>query len=402
MVRSKDESVRKAVSLLKTPSAMTYLFGSFRSWLHRAHAAMAIAPILVCCCALTSPIRCEAQACVPGQGCDVSTLQGATIAQITSNNMFTPISTMSFAGRRGFFIVRAGETYEWSTRQADSAFVSYPSELTLVRSPSSTPSCYGNDPDGPEAFISWTAPTDGAAFVGLTEEPCTGNSTASVVTWRCASCPELPEVLVPMTGSNEVACGTAIRLLDPGGNGYYPNNANGYTVLHANGSTRIKLRGTGAMETEFDRLMVYAGTAPAGIPLVTFTNTGFIDHTGAPGQTLTLRFSSDNSNFMAGFDLQVSYLGPCEAVGIEEDALEPLNVYPNPSSGLLTVELPSDMLVMQLELLDARGSTVRSWRPGHAQGSRLQVDMGTGLAPGYYYLRVHGGDSVRGARLFIE
>jgi hypothetical protein len=381
---------------------MSIHYSAIHAWPLHQRTAKAFAPVLVFCCALILTVPSDAQTCVPGQGCDLSTLTGSTIAQITANSAFTPISTMPFAGRRGYFIVRAGETYEWSTRQADSASVSYPSELTLVHAPSTTPSCYGNDPDGPEAFISWTSPTDGAAYVGLTEEPCTGNSVASVVTWRCASCPELPEVLVPTTGSNEVACGTPVRLLDPGGNGYYPNNANGYTVLHANGNTRIKIRGTGAMETEYDKLTVFAGTAPVGNPLATFTNQGFIDYTGEPGQTLTLRFSSDATGFMAGFDLQVSYLGPCEAVGIAEHAMELLNVYPNPSSGPLTVELPTDMQVMVVELFDARGSTVRTWTPEHAQGFPLQLELGTGVAPGCYYLRVHGQESVRSARLFIE
>ncbi|MBL7981236.1 MAG: hypothetical protein JNL52_05440 [Flavobacteriales bacterium] len=374
----------------------------FRSLPLRKNTSGAIASMLVLCCASLTPLLGNAQTCLPGQGCDLSTLTGTTIAQITANSMFKPISTMPFAGRRGYFIVRAGETYEWSTRQADSASVAYPSELTLVQTPSTVPSCYGNDPDGPEAVISWTAPTDGAVYVGLTEEPCTANTAASVVTWRCASCPELPEVLVPMTGSNEVACGTPVRLLDPGGNGYYPNNANGYTVLQASGSTRIKLRGTGAMETEYDKLTVYAGTVPVGTPMATFTNTGFIDYTGAPGQTLTLRFSSDATTFMAGFDLQVSYLDPCEAVGIAEHTVELLNVYPNPTSGPLTVELPSHMKAMYLELIDMRGSTLRTWRPEHAQGLPLQVNFGTGLAPGCYYLKVHGQEGVRGARLFIE
>lgn len=381
---------------------MSVLYRSFRCWPHRPHATKVLGTALVFGSALLQPVVSDAQTCVPGQGCDLSTLTGSTIAQITANSAFTPISTLPFAGRRGYVIVRAGETYEWSTRQADSASVTYPSELTLVQAPSITPGCYGNDPDGPEAFISWTAPTDGAVYVGLTEEPCAGNSAASVVTWRCASCPELPEVLVPMTGSNEVACGTPVRLLDPGGNGYYPNNANGYTVLHANGTTRIKIRGTGAMETEYDKLTVFAGTAPVGTPLATFTNAGFIDYTGAPGQPLTLRFSSDATGFMAGFDLQVSYLGPCEAVGIPEHTVELLNVYPNPSSGPLTVELPPDIQVMVVELIDARGSAVRTWTPEHAQGFPLQVDLGTGVAPGCYYLRVHGRDSERGARLFIE
>lgn len=381
---------------------MTDLYRMFRCWPHSAQATEVFAPRFVLCCALLQPVFSDAQTCVPGQGCDLAALTGSNVPQITANSVFKPISTMPFAGRRGFFIVRAGETYEWSTRQADSASVPYPSELTLVQAPNTTPSCYGNDPDGPGAFISWTTPTDGAVYVGLTEEPCAGNSEASVVTWRCASCPELPEVLVPTTGSNEVACGTPVRLLDPGGNEYYPNNANGYTVLHANGSTRIKIRGTGAMETEYDKLTVFAGTAPVGTPLATFTDMGYIDYTGAPGQPLTLRFSSDGTVVMAGFDLQVTYLEPCEPVGIVEHAMDLLVVYPNPSSGLLSVELPPAMQVMVVELFDARGAAVRTWTPQHAQGLPLQVDLGTGVGPGCYYLRVHGRDSARGARLFIE
>jgi len=313
-----------------------------------------------------------------------------------------PISTMTSAGRRGYFIVRAGETYEWSTRQADSASVGYESELTLFQAPSTTPACYGNDPGGPEAFITWTSPTDGAVYVGLNEVPCTGNASASVVTWRCASCPELPEVLVPDSGSNEVACGTNVRLLDPGGNGYYPNDANGYTVLHASGTAVIQLRGTSAIENWFDKLAVFAGSAPVGTPLVTYDASGYIDYTGAPGQTLTARFRSDGSSFMAGFDLQVTYTDLCAVVGIHERGAAQLNIYPNPSSGSFTLLCSSDMQVLQLDLVDVHGSTIRTFHPRHVIGTPLRVELENSVASGCYFLRVHTPTGVRVTRVVIQ
>jgi hypothetical protein len=318
------------------------------------------------------------------------------------NPTFNAISTMTSAGSRGYFIVRAGESYEWSTREEDGGSSDYIAQLTLFRAPDTTPVCHdiGNGSSG--AFIAWTAPADGAVYIGLNELPCVGNAIPSVVTWRCASCPELTPVLIPDSGSNEVACGNDVRLLDPGGDGYYPNNANGHTVLHASGSAAIRIRGLSVIENNYDALTIFGGTTPSGTPLMTISSTGFVNFQGAPGQSLTARFRSDANIFMAGFDLQVTYSEGCDIVGIEErPPVRPL-IAPNPSSGPFTVHLPSGTRTTGIELWDLGGRQLAAWGPPVVNGPNFRVDMDPPLPQGCFVLRLHTTSGPHTMRIVIN
>jgi hypothetical protein len=309
---------------------------------------------------------------------------------------------MTSAGSKGYFIVRAGESYEWSTREEDGGSTDYIAQLTLFRPPDTTPVCHDIGNGGSGAFIAWTAPVDGSVYIGLNEHPCLGNTTPSVVTWRCASCPDLTAVLVPDSGSNEVACGNDVRLLDPGGDGYYPNNADGHAVLHASGSAAIRIRGISAIENSFDALVIFGGTTPTGTPLMTISSTGFVNFQGAPGQSLTARFRSDDSILMAGFDLQVTFSEGCDAVGVEELPPVPILITPNPSSGPFTVHLPSGSRATSVELWDPMGRQLRAWGPPLLNGPTLTVDMDPPLPHGCYVLRLQTTQGSHATRIVVD
>jgi len=129
---------------------------------------------------------------------------------------------------------------------------------------------------------------------------------------------------VPFNGSNLISCGTSSFLYDHGGpSSNYANNANGFTVLEATGNATISISGTFNTESGWDFVRVFSGVGTGG-PLVVgaVSGNGTINYTGAPGQTLTVQFTSDGSNVAPGFALQVIYNGICAPlapIGITTD-----------------------------------------------------------------------------------
>lgn len=79
-------------------------------------------------------------------------------------------------------------------------------------------------------------------------------------------------------------------------------------------------------------------------------------------------------------------------VGMAENAVTELGMYPNPTRDLLTVELPAGSTNAVASLVDATGRTViegRSFQQ-NANVSRTQMDL-QGLPEGVYFLRVQNG-----------
>src|SRR5690606_5507813 len=139
-----------------------------------------------------------------------------------------------------------------------------------------------------------------------TDENCT--QTLSGLTSTCT-------VLVPFSGSNTVECGQNVRLMDHAGEANPSVNANGYTVLEAGEEAVINISGTYSMYY-YDALRIYDGVGTSGTLLQSFTYSysGSVNYTGAPGQTLTVLFDSYSSSSSSdtGFDLEVTSTGLCE------------------------------------------------------------------------------------------
>ena len=124
-------------------------------------------------------------------------------------------------------------------------------------------------------------------------------------------------ILVPFSGNNAVACGTNVTLQDHAGTGDYANNANGYTVLNNANTGVITISGTYAMKICCDQLSIYTGSTGAvgGTLLQQYgsAGSGSVSFTSAPGQTVSVVFTSDVSVVNTGFSLSVTYSGSCVA-----------------------------------------------------------------------------------------
>lgn len=335
-------------------------------------------------------LRTSAQDCVPDEGCTFQISAETNVHQIGTQSIFWPVSTLVTTTRTGRFLLLAGETYEWSTREEDGGSSEVDSELTLFNEFANGRLCYGNDPDGPGAFIRYVPGTDQQVFVRVTVAPCSAAQEPVQVVWRCASCEDLPEVLVPASGSTSVACGDRVRLRDPSGIGYYANNVNGHAVLLSDGNTAIRLRGSHSMEPGPDRLTVFSGAGTVGTGLATITGHGFFDYTAPPGQTITVQFWSDFSFFFSGFDLEVSYIGDCAEVGIAERSPKRWSVITDPELGLVIIRAATDMYAMDVHLFDATGRLVPTEQAARMPNTG-DLSLALPATPGYYFLRIVDG-----------
>jgi hypothetical protein len=125
-----------------------------------------------------------------------------------------------------------------------------------------------------------------------------------------------PTVLVPFSGSNSITCGSNSLLQDHAGNSNYSDNANGFTVISAGFAAQIAINGTYAQESCCDYIEIYNGVGTGGTLLYTNagSGSGTISYMGTPGQTLTVYFYSDGSVVNTGFDLNITFAGPCSNI----------------------------------------------------------------------------------------
>ncbi|MCB0782414.1 MAG: hypothetical protein KDC03_23235, partial [Flavobacteriales bacterium] len=140
--------------------------------------------------------------------------------------------------------------------------------------------------------------------VTCTTGPNTGSSNVLAVE-------VVPVNVVPFSGSNSFACGTNMVLQDHNGNGNYSAGADGFTVLDAGVAGVVNITGTYDTESCCDRVRIYDGVGTGGTELENYAGTGSVNFTGAPGQTVTVRFTSDGSVNGPGFDFLVTYTGTC-------------------------------------------------------------------------------------------
>jgi hypothetical protein len=151
-------------------------------------------------------------------------------------------------------------------------------------------------------------------------------------------------ILVSGAGTNNVPCGTDAVLKDHAGDANYANNRNDWSVINAGLGATITLSGTYTTENNWDFIRIYDGSGIAGTLLATYTGTGAINYVGAPGQTLTLQFTSDGSNVASGFVVNVTYSGVCFPVCTTPTAQPTaLNLVPsgNNISGAFTAASPA-------------------------------------------------------------
>lgn len=125
---------------------------------------------------------------------------------------------------------------------------------------------------------------------------------------------------LPVTGSTNITCGTSTQLYDNGGpSASYSNSCSGYVVLENSGTGVISLSGTYTyMETSYDYLKIFSGVGTGGTQLYTYNGSSggtITPFSSAPGQAITVQFTSDGSGTGAGFALTALYSGTCALCG---------------------------------------------------------------------------------------
>jgi len=192
-----------------------------------------------------------------------------------------------------------------------------------------------------------------------------------------------------------------VRLRDAGGLGYYPNDTDGYARLLSVGGVSIHLKGSHSIEPGYDRLTVYNGLGTAGAIIALIDDHGFFEYTHPPGQSLTVRFRSDENVFYSGFDLEVSYDGSCTEVGITERENEYWSVFPNPTQGRITLQTDHARGTPQLRIWDSTGRTVNTPLTSMVNAGR-RTDLSLSVPPGYYFIQIIDTDHEETHRVIIE
>jgi hypothetical protein len=213
---------------------------------------------------------------------------GGTVAVSPVNGGPGSSYTVSATG----MTLATGMTYQWQSNTNGAGWVNAGASTSTYSNFNATaPGTVGTT-------VAWQL------VVTCTNSSQTATSTSSTFT-------VVSTLNIPTTGSNSVTCGTNITLYDNGGpSGDYSNNADGFTVLEAGLGATITISGSYVTEG-VDDIIIYSGSGTGGTVLGTYSGTGTINYTGAPGQTLTIRFDSDSSIVYSGFALSITYSGVC-------------------------------------------------------------------------------------------
>ncbi|MCG9912213.1 MAG: PKD domain-containing protein [Flavobacteriales bacterium] len=175
--------------------------------------------------------------------------------------------------------------------------------------------------------------------------------------------------LVPLAGNNSVPCGTNTQLQDHAGLANYANGANGFTVLQNSGAAVITISGNYNVETNWDFINVFSGAGTGGTLIQTLTGTGTYNFTSAPGQIITVQFTSDGSIVAPGFDFAITYTGSCVA------------------------SIPNDEIAGAIPV--ACGASVSGTTSGATQGVDENLLCGTSVsAPGVWYSVIGNGSPI--------
>lgn len=122
------------------------------------------------------------------------------------------------------------------------------------------------------------------------------------------------EYVVPRTGTViDTLCSGILR--DSGGTGNYESNSNGvFTIFPEVSTCRIQLEGRYNTELNKDIITIFDGASPSGTILRRHSGSGSINVISTTGP-ITIRFRSDASSNLSGFEFVVRCVGGCECGG---------------------------------------------------------------------------------------
>ena len=161
------------------------------------------------------------------------------------------------------------------------------------------------------------------------------------------------------------------------------NNSSNWSLLGNAGRSAGNWYNTGAVQALKQSRAGWSGNSGGWVH-------SFIDFTASEDDTLAFRFNfasngSINGDGWAIDDFCFTHLVSCDSsTSLEETMLRGLEVYPNPTHGMVTVQLTTQQQNAMIKVHDARGKLVKQLV---ASQSREKLDL-SGLPAGVYMLRV--------------
>lgn len=139
----------------------------------------------------------------------------------------------------------------------------------------------------------------------------------------------------------------------------------------------------------------YVWTLPAGWS-GTSTGNSINVTTGAPGEDGWVIVTAGNG---CGIGEPDSVFVTITGTGVPTGGTTGILLFPNPTTGLVTIALPDAADVERLQVFNAQGAMVRDERP--IPGDRLTLDL-TGSAEGLYTVRLHRAAQITDLRVMLR
>ena len=178
----------------------------------------------------------------------------------------------------------------------------------------------------------------------------------------------------------------------------YGNNEDRWYTFKADENVPVAISFLSGQMLPGDRIVIYDGASEVGSPVLYQGNnagnlTGIQVSSMNTDRVLTLRIESNSDGCCDDGDVSIplNWTVGCGVVGIDEHAGDTFKLYPNPTSGLLTIELSDRADELRVRVLDMSGRTVIE-RSENAI-TRTTLDLGS-LQNGRYMIEVITPDRV--------
>jgi hypothetical protein len=261
---------------------------------------------------------------------------------------------------------------------------------------------YCNDNPPPASIVS----SGGALTVVFHSNEAT-ISEGFEMDWICSDDPVLDEVVVPVSGIGLTQTTCEGVLFDSGGSlGNYGNNEDGQITIAPTGATTVELTivsfdVNGGVDCAEDWVKVYDGSDLAAPLIGTYCNdnpppASIVSSGGA----LTVVFHSNEASIGEGFEMDwICSDDPIiDDSGVEESQLASLvSIYPNPSSGQISIDLSIYDEPIQIDVLNELGQVIYI---SQLTAVLTTIEL-TDLAKGMYWIKLSTSSEVFTTKLFI-
>ena len=191
---------------------------------------------------------------------------------------------------------------------------------------------------------------------------------------------------------------------DNSGSSDYQNNMTCEKLIQPTGGETVTLTFTSfSIESGYDLVRVYGGSTTSAPLLGTFSGSSLPPVLTSSGGSMLIRFTTDYSVVAAGWSATYTSSltggkGAEEISGQENLQDTKLVAYPNPTSGILTVESSfTEEETYTIELINASGQIMLNQKI-NVIGGKFDIDM-SDVSSGLYLLQIRTGRTVQSIRV---